>query len=36
MRVESLARFDEPSAGDLKQVLLILTAMQEPAGERFG
>jgi hypothetical protein len=35
-RVKSMARFDQSCAGDLQQVLLVLAAMYEPAGERSG
>jgi len=36
MRIESLTCLHQSSAGNLKQVLLVLAAMQEPAGKRFG
>jgi len=36
MRIESLTRLDEPSAGHLKQILLVLAAMQETTGESLG
>jgi hypothetical protein len=36
MRVKSLARFDQSRACNLQQILLVLAAMQEPAGERSG
>jgi hypothetical protein len=35
-RIESLTRFDQASACDLEQVLLVLPAMQEPASKGFG
>jgi hypothetical protein len=35
MWIEASARFDQARAGNLKQVLLIFTAMNEPARQRF-
>jgi hypothetical protein len=35
-RIKSLTRFDQASARDLEQVLLVLPAMQEPASKGFG
>src|SRR5215207_2020679 len=34
--VEALSGFDQPGAGDLQQILLVLAAVQESAGERVG
>jgi hypothetical protein len=36
VRVEPSARFNQPSAGDLHQVLVVFAAMHEAAGQRFG
>ena len=36
MRVESLARFDQSSSCHLEQVILVLTAIQEPTSQRSG
>lgn len=36
MRIESVACLHQPGTCDLEQILLVLAAMQEPAGKGFG